>query len=252
MRGNTMLAQDYLNVLRRVLDRIETAQLAKIDQAAEWVAESAAKGGAWHLHDTGHLVSQELVHRAGGLFLVNPLTYSFGVNNPVRPRDTRKPKESVRGDRVVGIGERIVESSNMIEGDVLTIGSVSGRNASSIDLALAAREHGIKVIAVTSLEYSSSVTSTHPSGKRLFEAADLAIDNCAVRGDAALEVEGLDAPFGPTSGIGAATACWCICAQVVEKLLAAGHKPTVYKSANLDGGMEFNRQAEEEFRKRGV
>ena len=103
-----------------------------------------------------------------------------------------------------------------------------------------------------SLAYSSSVTSTHPSGKRLFEAADLAIDNRGVVGDAALTVEGLDAPFGPTSGIGAATVCWCICAQVVERLLALGHKPHVFKSVNLDGGAEFNRKAEEEFRTTGI
>jgi len=247
-----MLATDYLNVIREVLDRIQHTQLERIDQGAEWIADSAVAGGAWHLHDTGHMVSQELVHRAGGLLMIAPLTYSFGVHNPVRASDRRPAKEAVRGDRIVGIGQRIVESSNMAPGDVLTIGSVSGRNAASIDLALAAREAGIKVIAVTSLAYSSSVSSTHPSGQRLFEAADLSIDNCGVPGDAALEVAGLDTPFGPTSGIGAACVCWCLCAQVVEKLLARGHKPHVFKSANLDGGPEFNRRAEEEFRVTGV
>ena len=247
-----MLAQDWLNAVRDVLKRIEETQMDKIDQAAQWIAESAADGGAWHLHDTGHMVSQELIHRAGGLLLINPLTYSFGVNNPVRPRDSREGKAQVRGDRISGIGERIVQSSNMLPGDVLTVGSVSGRNAASIDLALAAREAGIKVVAVTSLTYSSSVTSTHPSGKRLFEAAEIAIDNCATKGDAALDVEGLDVPFGPTSGMGAASVCWCICSQVVEKLLAMGRKPSVFVSANLDGGMEFNEKAAEQFKKTGV
>jgi uncharacterized phosphosugar-binding protein len=247
-----MLAVDYLNVVRDVLDRIQQTQLDAIDAAAELIAASAVEGGAWHLHDTGHMVSQELIHRAGGLLLITPLTYSFGVNNPVRASEKRKGKETVRGDRIVGVGQRIVESSNMLPGDVLTIGSVSGRNASSIDLALAAREAGIKVVAVTSVAYSSSVSSTHPSGLRLFEAADLALDNCGVPGDAALTVEGLDTPFGPTSGIGAACVCWCVCAQVVERLLARGHKPSVFKSANLDGGPEFNRAAEEGFRQRGL
>jgi len=247
-----MLAVGYLDVVRGVLDRIQQTQLDRIDQAAELIAESAIQGGAWHLHDTGHMVSQELVHRAGGLLMIVPLTYSFGVNNPVRASEKRKAKETVRGDRIAGVGKRIVESSNMAPGDVLTIGSVSGRNASSIDLALAAREAGIKVVAVTSIAYSSSVTSTHPSGKRLFEAADIALDNCGVPGDAALEVEGLDTPFGPTSGIGAACVCWCVCAQVVERLLARGHKPHVFRSANLDGGPEFNRAAEDGFRKTGL
>jgi uncharacterized phosphosugar-binding protein len=247
-----MLAVEYLNVVRDVLGRIEQTQLDKIDQAAEMIVRSAMDGGAWHLHDTGHMVSQELVHRAGGLLLITPLTYSFGVNDPVRAGEKRKAKEHPRGDRVAELGRRIVEGSNLLPGDVLTIGSVSGRNAASIDLALAAREAGVRVIAVTSIAYSSSVTSTHPSGLRLFEAADLALDNCGVPGDAALEVPGLDTRFGPTSGIGAACVCWCVCAQVVQRLLAAGHKPHVFRSANLDGGMEFNRLAEEEFRKTGL
>jgi uncharacterized phosphosugar-binding protein len=247
-----MLANDYINVIREVLDRIERTQMDKIDQAAGIIAASAIEGGAWHLHDTGHLVSRELVHRAGGLLLVNALDFSFSVSDPVRQSERRKPKPAARGDRVAGLGEHVVRSSSMVPGDVLTIGSVSGRNAASIDVAIAAREYGVKVIAVTSIAYSSSVTSTHPSGKRLFEAADLAIDNCGVPGDAALQAAGLDAPFGPTSGIGAAMVCWCICAQVVEKLLARGHKPHLFKSVNLDGGAEFNKQAEEEFRKTGL
>ncbi|MBM3497285.1 MAG: sugar isomerase domain-containing protein [Armatimonadetes bacterium] len=247
-----MLAVDYLNVVREVLDRIQQTQLEGIDEAAALIAASAVDGGAWHLHDTGHMVSQELIHRAGGLLLITPLTYSFGVNNPVRASEKRQAKETVRSDRIVGVGQRIIESSNMAPGDVLMIGSVSGRNASSIDLALAAREAGIKVVAVTSLAYSSSVASTHPSGLRLFEAADVALDNCGVPGDAALGVAGLDTPFGPTSGIGAACVCWCVCAQVVQRLLAMGHKPHVFKSANLDGGPEFNRAAEEAFRKSGL
>ena len=61
-----MLAVDYLNVVRHVLDRIQHTQLEPIDRAAEAIVESALAGGAWHLHDTGHMVSQELVHRAGG------------------------------------------------------------------------------------------------------------------------------------------------------------------------------------------
>lgn len=247
-----MLATEYLKAVRDVLDRIERTQLEKIDTAAEMIVTSVLNGGVWHLHDTGHMVSQELINRAGGLMMIAPLTYSFTVHNPTRAREKPSSKASVRADRMADIGQRIVETSNMVAGDVLMIGSVSGRNAASIDLALAAREYGIKVIAVTSLAYSSSVTSTHPSGKRLFEVADVVLDNCGVVGDAAVEVKGLDAPFGPTSGIGAACVCWCVCAQVIERLIAMGRKPHVFKSVNLDGGAEFNRQAEEEFRATGI
>ncbi len=247
-----MLAKRYLEVIRGLLDRIQETQLQPIDAAAEMIVKSVLSGGAWHLHDTGHLVSQELVHRAGGLLMVTPLTYSFGVHDPVRPSALRQKHEQPRSDRLAGVGARILDASNIVAGDVLMIGSVSGRNAASIDLAIAARERGVAVIAVTSLAYSSQITSTHPSGQRLFEVADMALDNCGVLGDAALQVEGLDTKFGPTSGIGAAMVCWCVGAQVIERLLAQGRKPHLFMSVNLDGGAEFNRQAEEEYRETGV
>jgi len=41
------------------------------------------------------------------------------------------------------------------------------------------------VIALTSLQHSQSQSSRHPSGKRLFEIADIVLDNCGVVGDAA-------------------------------------------------------------------
>ncbi len=246
-----MLATRYLDTIRGVLDKIEKTQLAAIDAAGELIAESVANGGVLHLHDTGHLVQQEAVHRAGGLLLVTPLQYSFGVHN-AGPAAGRRGKPAQRPDRVLGLAEHVLDASNVRGGDVLVFGSVSGRNARDIELALEAKRRGVKLIAVTSVAYSSAQESTHPSGKRLFECADVVIDNCGIVGDAALDVEGLDTRFGPTSGIAAAAIIWMLGAAVVEKLLARGLKPHVYKSVNLEGGAEFNAQAEAEFRETGV
>ena len=70
------------------------------------------------------------------------------------------------------------------------MGSVSGKTANVVELALQARAHGLTVIALTALAYSSQLASEHPSGKRLYEVADLALDNHAPFGDAMLAVEG--------------------------------------------------------------
>ncbi len=63
----------------------------------------------------------------------------------------------------------------------MVITSNSGRNAVPVEMAMLAAEHGIYTIALTSLKHSQSVESRHPSGKRLFEIADLVLDNCAPR-----------------------------------------------------------------------
>ena len=71
-----------------------------------------------------------------------------------------------------------------------------------IDLALTLKSHDVKIIALTSMDYSSNVESAHPSGKKLYEIADLVIDNCAPLGDAMMDIEGIPVKFAPASGLG--------------------------------------------------
>ncbi|MDF0752811.1 hypothetical protein NLU14_21535, partial [Marinobacter sp. 71-i] len=91
---------------------------------------------------------------------------------------------------------------------------------------------GVTVIALTSLSYSQLLKSDHSSGKRLFELADLVIDNCAPALDAMIEVSDMDAPICPASGISSAVIMWAIEAGTVQLLLQRGIKPTVLKSIN--------------------
>ena len=51
-----------------------------------------------------------------------------------------------------------------------------------LEAALRAKAEGMPVIAVTSLQHSSAVTSKHPCGKRLFEVADVVIPFAVQRG----------------------------------------------------------------------
>ena len=83
------------------------------------------------------------------------------------------------------------------------IASNSGVNGSIVGLALKAKETGHKLIAVTSLEHTKRVTPKHPSGKRLYEVADVVVDNRAPFGDSTLEFPG-GIPVGAVSSITAA------------------------------------------------
>ena len=239
-----MLAVRLLDSFRSQFDRLQNEQLDRIDQAAAAVADSVLHGGAWHVHDTGHIVDRELVHRGGGLMFIRPLSWSFAVHDPLPRCRQARPPEDPDFDVTLETVRLALKASSVRRGDVLTIGSVSGRSAPQIELALQARELGCTVIVISSYDYSSQVTSRHPSGQKLYECADIFLDNQAPLGDGHMQLPGYDVPVFPLSGIMAAMIMWLICAQVIEKMQAAGHPPQVWQSANIDGGSERNARVE--------
>jgi len=246
--GGIMLIDTYFEKIRARLDEI-AADTQPIQQAASVCAEALAKGGVLHVFDSGHMVSSELINRAGGLVALSQLAFSLSVSNPVKARGDRPAQAG--NALYFGYIEHIFETNQLRPGDVLFVGSVSGKTANVVELALQARAHGLTVIALTALAYSSKLASEHPSGKRLYEAADLVLDNHAPYGDALLEVEGLDYPICPASGIGAATILWAVVAGIVEEMLRRGLKPTVFPSVNRPDGKMLVSQVEAEARRKG-
>ncbi len=243
-----MLIERYFETLQAKIAEI-AADTEPIKAAARLCADSLANGGAIHIFDSGHMVSSELIHRAGGLVALSALTFGLNVNNLVRTRaDVPLPAGS---DLSYGYIKHVFDTNQLRAGDVLFVGSVSGKTANVIEVALQGRAHGLKVIALTALAYSSRLVSEHPSGKHLYEAADLVLDNHAPYGDALLEVEGLDYPVCPESGLGAATTMWAVVAGTIEEMLARGLKPTVYPSVNRPDGASLVSQVVAEGLRKG-
>jgi len=114
----------------------------------------------------------------------------------------------------------------------MLIFSHSGLNAVVLDIALAAKEKGMQVIGVTSVAHSSSTPSRHSSGKHLYEIADVVIDTGVPKGDAALEIPGVDGKVGATSTSLAIAVGQAINAATVEKLAARGHAPYIMVNPN--------------------
>ena len=95
---------------------------------------------------------------------------------------------------------------------------------------------------------SSISTSRHSSGKRLFECADLVLDNCGAVGDAAVSIEDFAERTGPTStAVGAAILNAMVCAAVGE-FKRRGVTPPVFVSANLEGGDAHNKTVMEQYK----
>ena len=89
---------------------------------------------------------------------------------------------------------------------------------------------------------------THSGGKRLFECADLVLDNCGAVGDAAVSIEDFAERTGPTStAVGAAILNAMVCAAVGE-FKRRGVTPPVFVSANLEGGDAHNKTVMEQYK----
>lgn len=242
-----MLIKTFFEAISGKIREIKKAEIDNIAHVAEVCAHSIESGGVIHIHDTGHMLNSELIGRAGGLVGMTPFSFGMNVNNPNAFRDKQ-------GNGVNVIAETVslaLKRSSIRPGDVLFIGSVSGKSEPIVELALQATAMGVTTIAMTAIAYSSQLESQHPSGKKLYEATELVLDNHAPYGDAMIAVEGLDVGICPASGIGAAVILWAISAGIVEHLLAKGITPTVYKSVNAPGGPEDVVARNERYKEKG-
>lgn len=225
----------FLDAARSVLDAIENTQLEEIRRAGQLVGESLLVGGVWHLFGTGHshIISEEVYYRAGGLAAVNAILFPALMQH-------EGPATSTKLERLPGLARLILEKEDIRPGEVLTIISNSGKNAVPVEMALLARERGIKTIALTSLAQSSAATLGTGQNQKLFEVCDVVIDNCGCAGDAALSVGHAGLATGPTSTLANVAIIQQIVVEICRVFTDAGQEPPLFKSANLPGGDAWN------------
>lgn len=224
-----MMSLEYFTLLGGVLSRIEIEQMHSIRTAGELVADSIAQGGILHTFGSGHshMIAEEAFFRAGGLGPVNAILDERLVF-------FKGAAESTQAEREPGYAETLLEREDIHASDISIIISNSGRNAVPIEMALGMRARGVKVIAITNLKQSMRSTSRHSSGKRLFELADVAIDNCVREGDAALEVSGSPYRIGPMSTVAGAAIINAVVIEAVDLLHQRGLPVPIFSSANVE------------------
>jgi uncharacterized phosphosugar-binding protein len=219
----------YLAIVQSQITAATAPARPAIESAATHVAEALVADRYLYAFGTGHshMLAEEPFYRAGGLaracaILEPPLMLHEGA------------AASSGLEQQSGYAARILDRYPVGQGDVLVICSNSGRNAVPVEMALGARDRGMTTIAITSLNHSRAFPSRHPSGKRLFEVADVVLDNAGLPGDAALELPGLPRRIGPTSTIVGALLINLVIARAIELALARGLLPEVYASSNAD------------------
>jgi uncharacterized phosphosugar-binding protein len=119
--------------------------------------------------------------------------------------------------------------------DTMWIFSHTGINNVNIDVARRAKELGLKVVATGSAEQAASSTPRHPSGKKLFDLADVVIDTRVPAGDSSVPLTGHQDKVGPVSTMAFVTVVWMTITTVAELLAARGVRLFIHPSHNVPG-----------------
>jgi uncharacterized phosphosugar-binding protein len=239
----------FLHEVTNRLERLSAAaEDGALDDAIDLLVESLRAGGVVQAFGTGHsqAFAMEIAGRAGGLIPSNKIALRDVVLHGSRDISELEGSALERDPTVV---DELFDISPIHPADIFVIASNSGVNGSVVGLALAAKAHGHRVIAVTSLEHTTAVTPLHPSGLRLSEVADVVVDNLAPYGDTTLEIgDGLG--VGAVSSLTAAFVAQLLTIGVAERIAGAGEVPPLYISANIPGGDEHNTALEDRYRDR--
>ena len=227
----------YARRARQVIDRIEETQLGAIEEVIARCVETIRGGGLVHLFGSGHsrIAVEEMFPRYGSFPGFHPIV-ELSLTHYHQVVGANGLAQAMFVENAEGLGRVILGNFRFDPArDLMIVVSAGGTNAVPVEVALVARARGLPVIAITSVGHSTQATSNHSSGTRLFEAADVVLDTCTPVGDAAIGIEGLDAPVGPLTTIANALIVNMIKTGVAERLAAAGAPPPVIASGLVVG-----------------
>lgn len=236
MQGMKDPVDIYYHAVLELLRLVMTRERERIEKAASAVAEGlTGSAGLLYVLGTGHsmLIAEDMFGRAGGLMQVNAL-----LDPALSPLLMSK---ALQVERLHGYGRIILEYYGLTNHDALLVVSVSGINAVPIEAAIEAKKIGAYVIALTSIEWSRQVpqelvNKRNRHGKRLYEVADLFIDNHVPFGDAMVRIGNSPKPVSPISTVANSFIVNCLVAKIAEYCDRKGVPPLIWASSNVPGG----------------
>jgi uncharacterized phosphosugar-binding protein len=104
-----------------------------------------------------------------------------------------------------------------------------------VEMAQLMKDRGLTVVALTSVTHSSALPPVPPSTQRLYEIADIVLDNGGPYGDASLRLDGVPHRVGPTSTIAGAVLLHAVFIGAMERLVAMGRRVVNLPSGNVEG-----------------
>jgi len=231
-----ILAKQWLQNARSIMDRIEETQMKNIQKAASLMADTIEAGRWVHTFGCGHatIPIEEMYPRIGGFvgfhpMIELPLTFFTNIVGGMSVHNF------VFLERVEGYGTEIMKGYNFDPRDCMWLFSHTGINAVNIDVAIAAKKQGMKVIVFGSAKEAEGKQTRHSSGKNIFELADLVVDTCVPIEDASVPLKNHIDKVGPVSTLAFVTAVWMTVTTVAEILADRGVKLFIHPSHNVPG-----------------
>ncbi len=231
-----MLALEWLANARGIMQKIEDTQLENIKKAALVMADSIEKNNWVHTFGCGHatIPVEEMYPRIGGFvgfhpMVELPMTFFTGITGQMGIH------QFLFLERAEGYGNAIMKAYNFNEEDCIWIFSHTGINNVNIDVALRAKQLGMKVIVYGSAAEAKGKVTRHPSGKTLFEIADIVVDSCVPVVDASVPLKNHQDKVGPVSTLAFVTLVWMTITTVAEILADRGVKLYIHPSHNVPG-----------------
>ena len=229
-----MLSKRWLSNTRTVLDAIEASQLPAIERAAGLMADSIAAERWVHTFGCGHatIPVEEMYPRIGGFvgfhpMIELPLTFFTRITGEMGIH------QFLFLERAEGYGEAIMKSYAFDRRDTMWIFSHTGINTVNIDVAVRAKELGMRVVATGSA--AQAAKSRHPSGRTLFELADVVIDTRVPAADSSVPLTHHVDNVGPVSTMAFVAVVWMTITTVAELLSERGVKLYIHPSHNVPG-----------------
>ncbi|MDX9908132.1 MAG: sugar isomerase domain-containing protein [Bacteroidales bacterium] len=231
-----MLSLEWLANARGIMQKIEETQLENIQKAALAMADSIEKNKWVHTFGCGHatIPVEEMYPRIGGFvgfhpIVELPMTFFTGITGQMGIH------QFLFLERAEGYGNAIMKAYNFSNEDCMWIFSHTGINNVNIDIALKAKELGMKVIVYGSANEAKGKVTRHPSGKTLFEIADIVVDSCVPVVDASVNLKNHQDKIGPVSTLAFVTLVWMTITTVAEILAERGVKLFIHPSHNVPG-----------------
>ncbi len=231
-----MLALEWLANARGIMQKIEDTQLENIKKAATAMANSIEKNNWVHTFGCGHatIPVEEMYPRIGSFvgfhpIVELPMTFFTGITGQMGIH------QFLFLERCEGYGNAIMKQYNFDKNDCMWIFSHTGINNVNIDVALRAKELGMTVIVYGSAAEAKGKVTRHPSGKTIFEIADIVVDSCVPVVDASVVLKNHQDKVGPLSTHAFVTLVWLTITTVAEILAERGVKLYIHPSHNVPG-----------------
>lgn len=241
----------YLTEAIATLQHIQEREEEHIRTVAQKAAETIAAGHWVRMFGSGHsiLPIQDSFPRYGGYVgfypIMDPRLMWTAISGP------GGAEEVLWLERQEHYMDVFLRHNEWAPEDMLIVVSHGGQNAAPVEVALAGKQAGLYVVALTSEENHRSKAATHSSGKKIGDIADITIFNGVSSEDAVVSVPGVQGKVGGVSTLAALAILQVIVSETALELAHRGYQVKPFAAPNVEGiGPRHNEEVYEEFRAR--